>query len=356
MKTTWEEIQKSMTETYENYTQKKLLPGTVEEKKLQAIASELYALSCYSDFILKQAFVQSATGEYLDRHGELRNCKRKSGTKASGILSFGINEASDTDIIIEKGTVCSKGENPLIQYITNEDVTLASGQTECEVLCTAMENGESFNAQSGEITVLVKAPLGIEYVINRGDMTGGSDDESDSAFRKRIIETFKIPLNGFNKSSIELEVKNIEDYNDCHIKQSSEAGKVDVIVSCTRELTSDDTSKIKSLFPQCELFGVDVQVKNALKTHYNVKALVTMNYIDDKDSIWQKIYDDLYEILTRNRIDYSITLDELRKVVLKYDSVDSVEITSDALLGDLINCDTDSYLLLDNLEVELYEK
>ena len=187
-------------------------------------------------------------------------------------------------------------------------------------------------------------------------MTGGSDDESDSAFRKRIIETFKIPLNGFNKSSIELEVKNIEDYNDCHIKQSSEAGKVDVIVSCTRELTSDDTSKIKSLFPQCELFGVDVQVKNALKTHYNVKALVTMNYIDDKDSIRQKIYDDLYEILTRNKIDYSITLDELRKAVLKYDSVDSVEITSDALLGDLINCDTDSYLLLDNLEVELYEK
>ena len=46
----------------------------------------------------------------------------------------------------------------------------------------------------------------------------------------------------------------------------------------------------KSLFPQCELFGVDVQVKNALKTHYNVKALVTMNYIDDKDSIRQKIY------------------------------------------------------------------
>ena len=210
MKTTWEEIQKSMTETYENYTQKKLLPGTVEEKKLQAIASELYALSCYSDFILKQAFVQSATGEYLDRHGELRNCKRKSGTKASGILSFGINEASDTDIIIEKGTVCSKGENPLIQYITNENVTLASGQTECEVLCTAMENGESFNAQSGEITVLVKAPLGIEYVINRDDITGGSDDESDSAFRKRIIETFKIPLNGFNKSSIELEVKTLK--------------------------------------------------------------------------------------------------------------------------------------------------
>ncbi len=73
---------------------------------------------------------------------------------------------------------------------------------------------------------------------------------------------------------------------------------------------------------------MDVQVKNALKTDYNVKALVTMNYIDDKDLIRQKIYDDLYEILTRNKIDYSITLTKLRKAVLKYDSVDSVEITS----------------------------
>ena len=36
----------------------------------------------------------------------------------------------------------------LIQYITNENVTLASGQTECEVLCTAMENGESFNGNN----------------------------------------------------------------------------------------------------------------------------------------------------------------------------------------------------------------
>lgn len=105
---------------------------------------------------------------------------------------------------------------------------------------------------------------------------------------KELLKLSKFRLTVFNKSSIELEVKNIEDYNDCHIKQSSEAGKVDVIVSCTRELTSDDTSKIKSLFPQCELFGVDVQVKNASKTHYNVKALVTMNYIDDKDSIQAK--------------------------------------------------------------------
>lgn len=37
MKTTWEEIQKSMTETYENYTQKKLLPGTVEEKSFRQL-------------------------------------------------------------------------------------------------------------------------------------------------------------------------------------------------------------------------------------------------------------------------------------------------------------------------------
>ena len=81
-------------------------------------------MSCYGDFILKQAFVQTATRGYLDRHGALRDCKRKLGTKAKGTLTFGINEAIASDIVIEKGTVCSKPNYPLIQYSTDETVIL----------------------------------------------------------------------------------------------------------------------------------------------------------------------------------------------------------------------------------------
>ena len=70
------------------------------------------------------------------------------------------------------------------------------------------------------------------------------------------MPTFKIPLNYFNKSSIELEIKNIGNIKDCSIKQSDTPGSVRVIVSCHGELTSEELEGIKKAFPQIELFGV----------------------------------------------------------------------------------------------------
>ena len=101
MKSTYNEILQNMKAAYNKELGREIAENSIDEKKLEAIASELYGLSCYGDFILKQAFVQTATGEYLNRHGALRDCKRKLGTKAKGTLTFGINEAIASDIVIE---------------------------------------------------------------------------------------------------------------------------------------------------------------------------------------------------------------------------------------------------------------
>lgn len=356
MKATYNEILQAMISTYNSVLQTEIVPNSIDEKKLQAFASELYGLSCYGDFILKQAFVQTATGEYLDRHGALRDCKRKSGTKAKGVLTFGVSEETKNDIVIEKGTVCSNPNYPLIQYSTDETVVLKAGETSVSVSCTALENGEKFNIDGDNVLVLVNPPSGVEYAYNSKPISGGSDDEEDASFRKRIIDTFKIPFNYFNKSSIELEIKNIDDYNDCYIKPSNEAGVVKVIISCPRELTNEDLQKVKTAFPQVELFGVNIEIENAQKKHFSVKAKANMNYIYDREAQKQEIYDRLYEILTRNKIGYNITLDELKKAAFDVEGVDSIEITSDAVLGDSLICVDGGYLLLDDLEVELYEK
>lgn len=312
-------------------------------------------MSCYGDFILKQAFVQTATGGYLDRHGALRDCKRKLGTKAKGTLTFGINEAIASDIVIEKGTVCSKPNYPLIQYSTDETVILKAGNTSISVSCTALGNGEKYNLEGDNLLTLVNPPSGIEYAFNAYPITGGSDDESDGSFRKRIMSTFKIPLNYFNKSSIELEIKNIGNIKDCSIKQSDTPGSVRVIVSCPGELTSEELEGIKKAFPQIELFGVKIRFEYAKKTHVSIKVKANVDSISDEVSQKQEIYDNIYEILTRNKINYNISLDEIRKAALKIDSVQSVEISGTNVLGDCILCDGDGYILLDNLEVELYE-
>lgn len=79
---------------------------------------------------------------------------------------------------------------------------------------------EKIQLRGRQFTDSVNPPSGIEYAFNAYPITGGSDDESDGSFRKRIMSTFKIPLNYFNKSSIELEIKNIGNIKDCSIKQS----------------------------------------------------------------------------------------------------------------------------------------
>lgn len=80
MKSTYNEILQNMKAAYNKELGRKLLKILLM-KKLEAIASELYGLSCYGDFILKQAFVQTATGGYLDRHGALRDCKESLALK-----------------------------------------------------------------------------------------------------------------------------------------------------------------------------------------------------------------------------------------------------------------------------------
>ena len=100
---------------------------------------------------------------------------------------------------------------------------------------------------------------------------------------------------------------------------------------------------IKKAFPQIELFGVKIRFEYAKKTHVSIK--VKANVTDEKGE----------PHLGVPVVDYNISLDEIRKAALKIDSVQSVEISGTNVLGDCILCDGDGYILLDNLEVELYE-
>ena len=113
--------------------------------------------------------------------------------------------------------------------------------------------------------------------------------------------------------------------------------------------------------------GIPILVENGKVSE--ITTVLLLKYVDElidiiddgrknRESIKRQIteiYDNIYEILTRNKINYNISLDEIRKAALKIDSVQSVEISGTNVLGDCILCDGDGYILLDNLEVELYE-
>ena len=70
--------------------------------RFQAVASELYSLSCYGDYILRQSFPQTASGTELDYHAALRDITRKSASKSSGELTFYVDEPIETELTVPK--------------------------------------------------------------------------------------------------------------------------------------------------------------------------------------------------------------------------------------------------------------
>lgn len=47
------------------------------DMKFKAVASEIYSVAANADFVLRQAFIKTASGKYLDMHAEMRGLKKK---------------------------------------------------------------------------------------------------------------------------------------------------------------------------------------------------------------------------------------------------------------------------------------
>ncbi len=217
MKTTYNEILNTMRNAYYEKCGEKAELHSDIGARFQAVASELFSLACYGDYILKQAFVQSATGEHLDFHAELRGIKRKTPSKAEGELVFSITEPSQENIEIPFGTVCSVYGKPFIQFETTENAVLFAGQTEVSVPSRALREGSEYNAEAGSVSVMVNPPSGIESVTNASAFCGGCNEENDTALRKRILESYRIPQTGYSPKSVrELILKN-EEVLDCAV-------------------------------------------------------------------------------------------------------------------------------------------
>ncbi len=355
MKIKFSEILGDMIASYNAKSGEKIDENSVDYKKIEAVASELYAISCYGDFILKQAFVQTATGEYLDNHGIMRSCDRKIGRVATGVLTFSVSEAQSEDIVIEQGTICASSKDALIQFKTINTATLKAGEVSVDVQVRALKMGAKYNSKAGEITVLVNAPAKIESVINKTDINGGSDFESDSAYRKRIMANFCLPLNGYNRYSVESVIKNLSQVDDCEVRFSEEQRRVDVVVSSSVELSDTVLRTIENSVAQAELFGIQVNVIQAKRVDFNIKAKILVDVIYDEDAQKQEMYNSLFEVLDRKKIGHTITLDELKNVAFKSDWVKGISIESDNLVNNSIVCSSKEFLNLSSLEVELYD-
>lgn len=172
--------------------------------RLWAVASEIYTLEVQSDFVSRQCFPQTALGNYLDMHAQMRGLQRGTAEKAGGILRFYLEEARPAAVEVPAGVVCmSEAET---EFITTDAGEIPAGETYCDVPAEAMVAGAGGNLPAGGIRYIELPPTGVSGVTNPAAFSGGCGAEDDETLRERILASYRKLPNGANKAYYEEKV------------------------------------------------------------------------------------------------------------------------------------------------------
>ncbi|WP_343618829.1 baseplate J/gp47 family protein [Ralstonia sp.] len=144
----------------------------------------------YLDWIAKQAVPWTATEEYLEAWGALKNVYRKAATPASGTVTF----TGTPTVPIPSGTTVVRGDGET--YTTTAGVTIGGGGT-VTVSVTDTVAGSSGNCAVGTAMTLGTAITGVQSGgVAATAFTGGADVENDTAFSARVISAFQTAPQG----------------------------------------------------------------------------------------------------------------------------------------------------------------
>ena len=139
------------------------------------------------DRTAKMNLLAFATGEYLDRLGDLVGCERLAATAAVTTLEVTLSTVRETSTIIRAGTRVTADDN--IYFATDEALIFAAGETVKTVSATCTVTGEVGNGYAaGELSNIVDVQPFLQSITNVTTSAGGSDIESDDNFRERIHE------------------------------------------------------------------------------------------------------------------------------------------------------------------------
>lgn len=133
-------------------------------------------------WLRRQLFADTAEGEYLERHAEMKKLARKPAAKASGSVTI----AGLVGAELAEGTAGQAGNGVVV--VTDALATIGAGGT-ASVAVTAQDAGAAGNLAAAVTVNLVTAVAGIDAVatVDEPGMDGGADEESDDDLRERLL-------------------------------------------------------------------------------------------------------------------------------------------------------------------------
>lgn len=171
--------------------------GSVVWDMLSPMALELAEHYAQLGQLLELLFLESSSGEYLDRLGAQFGIPRKEAQCA--VLKGEFTDENNQPAQVEAGSRFRWGE---LAYTVGEQLEAGIYAMTCE------QPGAEGNSAVGDILPVVNLP-GLKSAVLSGVLQEGCDRESDDEYRQRAMGLVARPAFGGNVSSYEEEGKNI---------------------------------------------------------------------------------------------------------------------------------------------------
>lgn len=310
--------------------------------RLKAAATEIFSLYTFGDFITKQAYLKTASGEYLDRIGETFCLKRKSKCYAFGEATFCCAENEETVVTIPKGLIVCSSAEPYIQYTTLESATVSSENTEATVKIRSVEAGSKYNRTEGFIDTMVNPPAKIISVTNKKKITGAFDDETDDKFRKRISVFFNRYLNGYNKASIEKTILDYDEVQDCYVANPNISNNIYVYIRPREnDLTKEFVDKVEKSFEYFKMLNSALIVEQALPDYAYSHVTVGKDAYKKRDEkeLTKEIKETLLQINSQTKMGEYIRISDVENKINEINGVRECSVACSNANGDIVPCE-----------------
>jgi uncharacterized phage protein gp47/JayE len=168
-------------------------------------------------------------------------------------------------------------------FTTMEERTLAQtsdGKWEVEVPVVAYVPGRGGNVLAGAVVVMPQPILGVEYVINRGDITNGVEAEQDYELRERAKHALEFAGKA-TYASLESAIRSVEGVRSLLIEDMPDnvAGIVKVIVD------GGNIDQINRIINDTRAAGIRVEVFRPGIVYINVRLTLMVRKTADKASV-----------------------------------------------------------------------
>lgn len=356
MNLTYDEILNSMKTAFANEKGEAVKELSDIEARFKAVASEIYSVSAYGDYILKQSFPQTATGAFLDRHAVLRSITRKTASYAKGTVIVKRTENSiGSPGSIPKGTVFSVSNKPFVQFATDKAYTIASASSSIAVSVIALKTGSEYNIKAGTAFTAVNPPAYLESAVSSADFSGGWDAESDEALRERILSSYKSRKNAVSADAVRETLLTLDEVTDAVVFPSENYRLNVCLKTKSGKISSALKNEATDMLGFAVLCGVTLVFSTAAEQLFDITAEAKILSGYNSSEIEGEIKERIKKFCSNEKIGQNYSESAIAAYCSGIDGVEYIHIFLGSGSIQAVACGSNSFLKLDNVEVYIHE-